>query len=66
MVHFGTKILLKKTDLYSCEVWQPEIRTEQTLGAVEIDFWRRAAGTSRLERVINELIRQIMEVLLLL
>lgn len=35
---------------------------EQRLLALEMDFWRRSAGISRMERVANIKIREIMHV----
>lgn len=47
---------------YSSDVFQMEIITEQTLRATEIDLWKRAAGILLPKRVINEKIRQTMEI----
>ncbi|KAH1004460.1 hypothetical protein HUJ05_005269 [Dendroctonus ponderosae] len=48
--------------LYGCETWQLTTHLERRLRSLEMDFWRRAAGKSRLERITNEEIRVIMNV----
>lgn len=45
---------------FSCEVWPLKDRTEKALKATEMDFWRRAAGRSKKERIPNDRIREIM------
>ncbi|XP_044760850.1 uncharacterized protein LOC123318297 [Coccinella septempunctata] len=45
---------------YGSEVWRLKKRMENVLLATEMDFWRRAAGRSRTERIRNERIRDIM------
>ena len=54
--------ILRSIVTHSCEVWQMKQSTEKMLTTTEMDFWRRAAGKSRIERVRNERIREIMEV----
>ncbi|KAK4881259.1 hypothetical protein RN001_004578 [Aquatica leii] len=44
------------------EVWQIKDRLAKMVNATEMDYWRRAAGKSKRERVTNERIRGIMEV----
>jgi hypothetical protein len=43
-------------------VWQLGKREEQRIMATQMDYWRRPAGISRLERKRNERVRQIMRV----
>jgi hypothetical protein len=47
---------------YGCEVWQLRKRDELRIMATEMDYWRRAAGISRLERILIERVREIMGV----
>lgn len=54
--------IVKNIIIYGSEVWQMKDRTENFLKATEMDFWRRAAGRSRREKVTNEIIREIMGV----
>lgn len=54
--------IVKSTITYSAEVWPLKDRTEKMLRATEMDYWRRAAGRSRRERVTNERIREVMGV----
>jgi len=54
--------IIKTIVTYSSEVWQIKEKSERTLMATEMDFWRRAAGKSKLERYTNERIREIMGV----
>lgn len=54
--------IVKSIIVYSSEVWPLKVRTEKMLEATEMDYWRRAAGKSRMERVTNERIREIMNV----
>jgi len=54
--------IVKSITTYSCEVWSLKERAKKKLTATEMDFWRRSAGKSRMERVTNERIRQIMKV----
>jgi len=43
---------------YGSETWEVNKRNENRLKAVEMDFWRRACGVSRIERVRNGEIRR--------
>lgn len=52
--------IIKSIVTYSSEVWQIKDRSAKMLNATEMDFWRRAAGKSKRERVTNERIREIM------
>lgn len=54
--------IVKSIITYSSEVWQIKERYKRKLEATEMDFWRRSAGKSRLERVTNNRIREIMNV----
>lgn len=51
--------IVKSTLTYGSEVWQINKAMERKLLATEMDFLRRAARKSRLERVTNEEIRRI-------
>ncbi|XP_045480901.1 uncharacterized protein LOC123685289 [Harmonia axyridis] len=53
---------IKSIVTYGSEVWQLKASAEKTLEATEMDFWRRAAGRSKLERFTNNRIREIMGV----
>ncbi|XP_044745151.1 uncharacterized protein LOC123307015 [Coccinella septempunctata] len=48
--------------LYGCETWQLTKGVERRLLALEMDFWRRSAGKSKMDKVRNETIRNIMQV----
>jgi hypothetical protein len=52
--------IVKCVLLYGCEVWQLGKREEQRMMATEMDYWRSVAGTSCLERIRDERIREIM------
>lgn len=54
--------IVKSIIVYSSEVWPLKVRTTNMLEATEMDYWRRAAGKSRMDRVTNERIREIMNV----
>jgi len=56
------KTIVKSIITYSSEVWPLKDRTTKMLEATEMDFWRRAAGRSRMEKVTNIRIREIMKV----
>lgn len=43
-------------------MWPVEERTSKTLRTTEMDFWRRAVGRSKIERITNVRIREIMEI----
>ena len=47
-------ITIKIIITYSCEIWPIEETTRRMLEAIEIDFWRRAVGRSRVQRVTNK------------
>lgn len=47
---------------YGAEVWELNKRERDRLLALEMDFWRRSSGISKLEHVRNERIRDIMGV----
>ena len=54
--------ILRSIVTYSSEVWQMKKSMEKMLMATEMDFWRRAAGKSRIEKMRNDRIREIMGV----
>lgn len=54
--------VVKSIITYSAEVWPIKEKTAKMLTATEMDFWRRAAGRSRMERITNNRIREIMKV----
>lgn len=56
------KSIIESTVTYGAEVWDITARNKQRLGAMEMDFWRRSAGKSRLDKVRNDEIRRIMEI----
>jgi len=43
---------------YGSETWEVNKRNEKRLKAMEMDFWRRACGVSRIEHVRNNEIRR--------
>jgi len=43
---------------YGSETWEVNKRNEKRLKAVELDFWRRACGVSRIEHVRHDEIRR--------
>src|SRR5215510_9760197 len=43
---------------YGSETWEINKRNEKRLKALEMDFWKRACGVSRLEHVRNDEIRR--------
>jgi hypothetical protein len=45
---------------YYCEIWTVDYRVKEKLLSTEVDFWRRAARTSKTLRVRSEGIRQKM------
>jgi len=53
---------IKSVVTYGSEVWQLKQRSENSLKVTEMDFWKRAAGKSRWERIRNERIQEIMNV----
>ena len=44
---------------YGSETWEINKRNEKRLKALEMDFWRRVCGVSRLEHVRNDEIRRV-------
>lgn len=54
--------VLKNITLYGCEAWQINKQTENDLRVLELDYWRRSARKSRLDKVPNDEIKRIMEV----
>lgn len=54
--------ILRPVLTYGAEVWQLSKKQKNSLLAVEMDFWRRAAGRSRMEHTRNEEIRRQMNV----
>ena len=53
---------VKSIITYGCEIWPSKQKTESMLLATEVDFWRRVARLSKLERIRNETIREMMGV----
>lgn len=60
--HLLYNCILQSVVLYGCETWQLTKALERRLLSLEMDFWRRAAGISRAERITNQRIREIMKV----
>ncbi|XP_030753967.1 uncharacterized protein LOC115880813 [Sitophilus oryzae] len=58
--HLLYNAIFKSVVLYRCETWQINKTLERKLLALEMDFWRRSAGKSRIERITHERIREIM------
>lgn len=54
--------IVKSITTYGSEVWQLKERTKRMLEATEMDFWRRSAGRSKLERIRNDRVREVMNV----
>ncbi|XP_030751044.1 uncharacterized protein LOC115878641 [Sitophilus oryzae] len=54
--------IVKSIISYGSEVWPLKERNLKLLEATEMDFWRRAAEKSKLDRVRNERIQNIMGV----
>ena len=46
--------------MYGCEIWSMKEEDKRRITAVEMDYLNRSTRTSRLERVRNEEIRNIM------
>ncbi|XP_030751599.1 uncharacterized protein LOC115879091 [Sitophilus oryzae] len=53
--------IVKSIITYSSEVWPLKEKTERTRKATEMDFWRRSAGKSRIDKIPSETIRRQME-----
>lgn len=43
-------------------MWPLKERAERMIQATEMDFWRKAVGRSRMEKIGNDRIREIMDV----
>ncbi|XP_056648205.1 uncharacterized protein LOC130452786 [Diorhabda sublineata] len=54
--------IIKSITTYSSQVWPLKEKTVKMLEATEMDYCRRAAGISRLEKIRNDRIREIMKV----
>ncbi|XP_030753748.1 uncharacterized protein LOC115880613 [Sitophilus oryzae] len=54
--------ILKSVMLYGSEVWQLSEKHKKKLLSTELDFWRRLARISRLDRIRIERIREKMKV----
>ena len=47
---------------YGSDVWTTNKHTRTKLMTAEIDFWRRSGRVSRRDKIINEVIKDIMNV----
>lgn len=56
------KSVVESITTYGCETWELNKRDKDRLLALEMDFWRRSSGFSRLDHVRNETIRRTMQV----
>lgn len=56
------KSIVESIATYGSEVWEVTEKNKKKLKALEMDFWRRSCGVSRLEHIRNEEIRQRMAV----
>ncbi|XP_044745745.1 uncharacterized protein LOC123307480 [Coccinella septempunctata] len=54
--------VFKSIVLYGSETWQLTKSLEKRLLALEMDFWRRSARVSRMDRMRNERVRELMKV----
>lgn len=52
--------IVKSIVSYGSEVWPLKENALKMIEATEMDYWRRAAGKSKLDKVRNEKIREIM------
>ncbi|XP_030746802.1 uncharacterized protein LOC115875473 [Sitophilus oryzae] len=52
--------IVKSIISYGSDIWPLKEKNLKLFEATEMDFWRRAAGISKLERVRNERIQNIM------
>jgi hypothetical protein len=50
--------VVESTVSYGCEIWTVDYRLKKKLLSTEIDFWRRAARTSKILKVRNGIIRE--------
>jgi hypothetical protein len=48
--------------IYGCEIWTVDYKLKENLLNTEMNVWRRAARTSRLLKLRNEVTREKMEV----
>lgn len=53
--------MVQSVALYGSEIWQLSEQHKNQLKVMEMDYWRRAAGISRRDRVRNTRIREIMD-----
>ena len=53
--------IVKCVVAYSCEILLLKQKTENILLATEMDFWRKAVRQSKLERIRNETIKEMIE-----
>ncbi|KAK4873810.1 hypothetical protein RN001_013170 [Aquatica leii] len=60
--HMIYQSIVESIITYGSEIWVLNKRDRDRLLALEMDYWRRSNGTSRLEHVRNEQIRQDMKV----
>jgi len=54
--------IFKSIVLYGCETRQLTTNLERRLLSLEMGFWRRSAVRSRLEKITNDKIKEIMKV----
>ena len=54
--------IVKTIVIYCSEIWLIKDKAEKILKTTSIDFWKREAGRSRMERVMNDTIIEIMVV----
>ena len=54
------KCLVEPITTYGAETWELRKRDKDRLLALEMDFWRRSAGISRLDHIRNDDIRRTM------
>lgn len=47
---------------YNAEIWEVTKRQAKTINAVEMEYWRRSCGLTRMDRIPNDEIRRRMEV----
>lgn len=54
------KTIVESISTYGAETWEMNKRQRERLLALEMDFWRRSCGVSRMDHVRNSTIRQTM------
>ena len=54
--------LVQSVMLYGAETWTLDRQNANKLLATEMDYWRRAARKSRMDKIRNQRIRELMEV----